>query len=114
MTADYAALLEAGETWVAADGPEVVGVLVMRQCGSSLLIENVAVAPGRQGRGFGRALMAHAERHARGLGLTEITLYTHERMTENRAYYASLGYMETGRRHEHGFDRVFFRKPLAR
>jgi hypothetical protein len=33
-------------------------------------------------------------------------------MTENRAWYARLGYVEFDRRTEHGFSRVFLRKSL--
>ena len=32
---------------------------------------------------------------------------------ENVARYPKLGYVEVGRGHEHGFDRVFFRKELG-
>ena len=113
MTADYAALLEAGEVWVAAaaDG-SVVGVLVLQPEAESLLLENVAVAPEAQGRGIGRALIAHAEQRARELGLPEVTLYTNEKMTENQGLYPALGYEETGRRREDGYDRVYFRKQV--
>jgi ribosomal protein S18 acetylase RimI-like enzyme len=113
MTADYAALIGAGEVWVAEEAGRVAGVLVLRPLPDSLFLENVAVLPDRQGRGIGRALIAFAERHARGLGLPAVTLYTNERMTENLLLYPRLGYVETGRRTEEGFARVYFRKPLA-
>jgi len=65
MTADYAALLEAAEVWVATDGDRgVIGVLVLHTQTDSLFLENVAVAPAAQGRGVGRALIEHAERRA--------------------------------------------------
>jgi ribosomal protein S18 acetylase RimI-like enzyme len=41
-----------------------------------LLVENVAVSPPFQGRGFGRKLMAHAERVAGSSGFRERRLYT--------------------------------------
>ena len=113
MTADYAALIGAGEVWLARADDEVAGVLVLRPQPPALLVENVAVAPGHQGRGLGRALMAFAEDHARAEGLGEVVLYTNERMTENLRLYPALGYTETGRRVEDGFARVYFRK-LAR
>ena len=113
MTADYATLIGAGEIWVAEEAGRVVGVLVLRPLPGSLFLENVAVLPACQGRGIGRALIAFAERHARALGLPEVTLYTNERMTENLLLYPRLGYVETGRRTEEGFARVYFRKPLA-
>jgi GNAT superfamily N-acetyltransferase len=76
-------------------------------------VENVAVRPAAQGQGIGGRLLALAEQHARGLGLSEIRLYTNEAMTENLAYYPRRGYTETHRADQDGFRRVFFRKPLS-
>jgi len=112
MTADYAALIEAGEVWVARAGDGVAGVLVLRPQPPALLVENVAVAPARQGQGLGRRLMAFAEERARAAGLAEVVLYTNERMTENLRFYPALGFTETGRGTQDGFARVFYRKPL--
>ncbi len=50
---------------------------------------------------------------ARQGGAAAVELYTNARMTENLQLYPRLGYAETGRRTEDGFDRVFFRKHLA-
>jgi N-acetylglutamate synthase-like GNAT family acetyltransferase len=113
MTASYPRLVRAGQTWVAEEDGEIVGVLVVRPQGGALLLENVAVAPARQGRGIGRELIAFAERQARELGLAEVTLYTNEQMTENLLFYPALGFEETGRRVEDGYARVYFRKRLS-
>ena len=112
---NYAALVDADEVWVATEEDEdaVVGVLVLRLQPDHLVLENVAVAPAEQGRGVGRRLIDYAERHARALGLPEVTLYTHERMTENRRLYASLGYLETERGTDEGLRRVYLRKPVG-
>jgi len=110
MTADYAALIGAGEVWLTRADDEVAGVLVLRPQPPALLVENVAVAPGHQGRGLGRALMAFAEDHARAEGLGEVVLYTNERMTENLRFYPALGYVETGRGVQDGYARVFYGK----
>jgi GNAT superfamily N-acetyltransferase len=112
MTADYPALIAAGEVWLIRADDGIAGVLVMRTQGSGLLVENVAVAPGRQGQGLGRALMAFAEEHARTEGLGEVLLYTNERMTENLRFYPALGYTESGRGMQDGFARVFYRKAI--
>lgn len=110
MTADYHALL--GQTAVLIDDGTVVGVIVTLAEDDHLLIENVAVAPEHQGRGYGRALLDHAETRARGLRLTEARLYTNAAMTENLEFYPRLGYVEISRRTEDGFDRVYFVKEL--
>ena len=61
----------------------------------------------------GLQLIAHCEEAARSAGLTSIRLYTNEKMAENLMIYPRLGYIETGRRSEHGFNRVYFEKRLA-
>jgi ribosomal protein S18 acetylase RimI-like enzyme len=112
VAADYRAIVAAGDAWVGVSGRRVVGVLVIRPAGDALQLENVAVEPAFQGRGYGRALIAFAERRARELGLPGVTLYTNEAMVENLRLYPRLGFVETGRRVEDGYRRVFFRKSL--
>ncbi len=112
MLEDYAALIEAGEVWLLVEGEEVLGVLVMRAAEDHLFVDNVAVAPGHQGRGLGRELVAFAEQRARREGLGEIRLYTNEKMWENLAVYEKLGFEETGRGLEGDYQRVFMRKRL--
>ena len=112
MDADYAALIDAGLVTVAESEGRVVGILVLVPMPDHLLVENVAVDPAVQGSGLGRRLMAHAEDEARARELSELRLYTNEKMVENVAWYPRLGYRETERRDEHGFARVFFSKRL--
>lgn len=114
MDADHAARVAAGRTYVLTDGDAVAGLVVLVPEGTELLVENVAVNPAYQGRGYGRVLMEFAEERARATGASGLALYTHELMTENQRIYARLGYTETERRHEHGFARVFMAKPLPR
>jgi ribosomal protein S18 acetylase RimI-like enzyme len=78
-----------------------------------LLLDNIAVRPERQGQGLGRRLIEFAEAEARRLGYRELRLYTHEKMVENIALYRRLGFEQTGRGHEAGYDRVFMTKHLA-
>lgn len=112
LGANYAALVAAGDAWVAVSDRRVVGVLVIRQEGEDLHLENVAIDPASQRRGHGRRLIAFAERRAVELGLSGVTLYTNETMVENLRLYPRLGYVETERRVEDGYRRVYFRKHL--
>ncbi len=112
MLEDYAALVRAGEVWVLAEGGEVLGVLVMRPAEDHMFVDNVAVAPGHQGRDLGRELVAFAEEKAAEHGMPEVRLYTNEKMHENLAVYARLGFEETGRGLDGGYRRVFMRKRL--
>ena len=112
MLEDYDALIRAGEVWVWDEGGEVLGVLVMRPADDHLFVDNVAVAPGHQGKGLGRELLAFAEERAEREGLPEVRLYTNEKMHENLAVYARLGFEETERKIDGGYRRVFMRKRL--
>lgn len=112
MLEDYAALIRAGEVWVLAEGKELLGVLVLRSAEDHLFVDNVAVTPEHQGRGLGYKLIAFAEKRAVRKGLPEIRLYTNEKMWENLAFYKKLGFEETERRLDGGYQRVFMRKQL--
>jgi ribosomal protein S18 acetylase RimI-like enzyme len=108
MDADYTALVE--HTRVLVDGDDVVGLIVVLDEADHVFVENVAVDPSATGRGYGRMLLGYAESRARELGLPQVRLYTNAAMTENLAMYPRLGYVETDRRSEDGFDRVYFAK----
>lgn len=115
MVADFAAALASGDLFVAeneaADG--IAGYVVFYPRADHVHLENVAVDPACQGLGIGRRLIEFAERRAIELGYRRIELYTNAKMTENLELYPVLGYRETDRRVEDGFDRVYFSKDLA-
>jgi GNAT superfamily N-acetyltransferase len=79
-----------------------------------LLIENVAVSPLHQGRGLGRALMAHAERLATSLGYREIRLYTNKLFTSNVQLYGRLGYRVDCEEAFRGGTTLHMSKPIPR
>ena len=113
MQADYAALIAAGEVWVAIDpAGGVLGFIVFRRQGRHMLLENVAICRDAAGQGYGKSLIAFCEATARASGAQSVRLYTNEKMTANLSLYPGLGYVETGRRSEDGFSRVFFEKRL--
>lgn len=105
IAAEQAYVLENGESVSVADGTrhaggqhdQIEGLIVLVAEDTTLLVENVAVRPERQGRGLGRRLLAFAEFRARTLGLQALRLYTNEKMTANIALYESLGYREISR-----------------
>ena len=112
MLDDYSARVSEGVVWVIEEGAAIVGVLVLLPKREHLLLDNIAIAPARQGLGLGRRLLVFAEAEALRRGYHEIRLYTHEKMTENQRIYAAIGYEETGRCTEAGYERVFMRKQL--
>jgi ribosomal protein S18 acetylase RimI-like enzyme len=113
MLDDYAARVSEGVVWVIEEGSTIAGVVVLLPRPDYLLLDNIAVAPARQGTGLGRRLLAFAEAEAVRRGYREIRLYTHRTMTENQRLYAAIGYEETGRGTDAGYERVVMRKRLA-
>ncbi len=113
MLEDYGQILRECQVHVALADDRLAGVLVLKTSTDGFLADNVAVHPAYQGHGIGKTLMALAENEARRQGRDAITLYTHEKMTENQALYRRLGYTETTRRAEQGYDRIYMRKQLA-
>ena len=108
MLDDYSALIAERRVHVLVAENEVAGILVLLPDDGAMLLDNVAVHPDRHGRGYGRALIAFAERVARERGFKAIRLYTNEAMTENVGLYERLGFVETHRGEEKGFRREDF------
>jgi ribosomal protein S18 acetylase RimI-like enzyme len=92
MTADYSAAVRDHLVDMLYLDAALVALIEMIPRPGYLLIENVAVAPDFQGRGFGRRLIAHAEALAASLGHDEIRLYTNKMFAANVALYRGLGY----------------------
>ena len=113
MTADLAAEIAAGRVVVIESADAVAGYMIAWPEADAYVIDSIAVDPAVQGRGFGRRLMDHATGEARRRGLAAIRLYTNAAMTENLALYAHMGFVETHRATEQGFNRVFMRRDLG-
>ncbi|KAK8108996.1 hypothetical protein PG984_014797 [Apiospora sp. TS-2023a] len=131
MLADYERILEEGkqEVWVltvsdsntepkpwSSASSTAVGSIILAldpSCAAALKINNLVVDPNSQGKGYGRVLMEFAEGLARTRGLDKLMLFTNVMMWENIGLYAKLGFAETGRRVEDGYERVYFEKSLG-
>lgn len=113
MLDDYGRLIADDAVSVLQDGQGAVAALIVLLAKPDhLLLDNIAVDPNRQGQGLGRRLVVFAEDEARRLGYSELRLYTHQKMVENVALYTRLGFVETGRDHQDGYDRVFMTKRI--
>ncbi|SOB94209.1 GNAT family N-acetyltransferase [Rhodobacter maris] len=114
MKADFAAHVAAREAHVAvSESGAFLGYVVLLPRADHLYLDALAVMPEAAGHGIGRALVAFAEDQARELGLARLDLCTNQRMTANLTLYPHLGFSETGRGHEDGYDRVFYTKRLG-
>ncbi|MBC7140214.1 MAG: GNAT family N-acetyltransferase, partial [Defluviimonas sp.] len=113
MVADFGSLIKSGSVYVAKDADaDLIGFIVFYQKGDCFMLENVAVHSNATGKGVGKRLITFCEEQAKQSGVTSVKLYTNEKMSENLSIYPHLGYRETGRRTEDGFNRVFFEKSL--
>ncbi|KAH0379899.1 hypothetical protein KCU92_g7875, partial [Aureobasidium melanogenum] len=124
MTADYVALIDSSCLYIlSASFPSSVSAsassailgcisLELNTTGEALEINNLAVSPTAQGKGYGKLLMKFAEDVAKKKGVKKLELYTNVKMVENLVLYKKLGYEEVGRWSEDGFERVFFVKKL--
>lgn len=114
MLDDYAKRIGLKQASVAEYDGRVGGLLVLIDEDDHLLLDNIAVHPDAQGRGLGRQLLDFAEAEACRRNYDELRLYTHESMTENIVLYSKLGWEETGRATQAGFERVFMKKKVEK
>ena len=109
---DYPALVSKKRVHVLSEDG-IKGILVLIPEDRAMLLDNIAVDPDAQGRGYGRSLLEFAEQSALAADCESIRLYTNEAMTENIALYSRIGYVETHRAQENGLRRVYMSKRLV-
>jgi len=112
MLEDYTILIENENVFVGVWKEQITGIIVLKDYPDYVLLDNVAVFPTFQGKGFGKDLIKFAEDYACRRGSKEIRLYTNIKMTENISIYKKLGYTEVDTKWEDGYHRVYFRKLL--
>jgi len=98
MHEDYAPRIAQREVWIAEHRGEAAGVMVLESAADHLAIYSLAVSPMHQGQGVGQRMIQAAEQMAVVAGLTELRLFTNDRMARNLAIYRRAGFQETGRR----------------
>src|SRR5580692_6097301 len=62
----------------------------------SAVVEDVGVAPQRQGQGIGRAMMAHALEECRKVGCYKLALSSNVKRQSAHRFYESLGFERHG------------------
>ena len=112
MLQDYSEVIRTSQVHVAERDGRILGVLELLVTEEGFLLDSVAVEPSSQGLGVGRMLLEFAEAQAKRHGYDSIYLMTNERMTENQALYAKIGYLLYDRRLVNSYSRVIMRKAL--
>jgi ribosomal protein S18 acetylase RimI-like enzyme len=114
MKADYARAVREHRIDLLDLGGSVVGLIETMLREDHLWIENVAVVPDRQGQGWGRRLLAHAESEAAAAGRAELRLLTNALFGSNVAIYGALGYrVDREEPFEKGGVTVYMSKRIA-
>jgi predicted N-acetyltransferase YhbS len=81
-----------GEYFVAEENGHIVGSVLTRVNGTTGYFGMLAVEPGLQRNGIGRALREHVEDYCRAHGCNEMTLTTGDFRTDLLPYYERAGY----------------------
>jgi ribosomal protein S18 acetylase RimI-like enzyme len=113
MKVNYAAAIATHRFDLLFMDADLAGLIETLLRDADLLIENVAVAPNFQKRGFGRTLIAHAEQVAARAGRRYVRLYTNARFDENLRLYTSLGYTVEREEPLNGGVAIHMFKPVA-
>jgi predicted N-acetyltransferase YhbS len=92
-----------GEVWVI--GEPAVACVFLTPLPHALYLGKLAVHPGHQRKGFGRALIELAENRARQLGRPALELSTRIELVENHTTFKALGFVQTASSAHAGFDR---------
>jgi len=92
MAADYERAVRDHFVDLMFVGTELAGLVETVNQGDHLLIENVAIGPAFQRKGYGGLLVAHAEQVARSLQLPELRLYTNAQFAGNVDFYRQHGF----------------------
>ncbi|KAI8682115.1 N-acetyltransferase domain-containing protein [Fusarium keratoplasticum] len=116
MTTDYEEVLQSHDVFVLRKKEDdiIVGSIVLghQQGSDAVKINNLVVDVTAQGRGYGGVLMRYAAEFAKSRGCSALELFTNVKMWENLGLYAKMGFMETERKTDEGYERVYFRKDL--
>jgi GNAT superfamily N-acetyltransferase len=102
-----------GEVILVEADRNLIGLLWTFPDADALIVNLVAVAPAWQRQGIGARLMAIAEALAREKGQGILRLNTAAGLAGNLDFYVHLGFIETDRRVERGFERAFLEKHLT-
>jgi N-acetylglutamate synthase-like GNAT family acetyltransferase len=98
-------VMSVGTILVAVRDNRIAGCVAIQRKADFAYAGRLAVDPGARGAGVGKALMAAAESTARQLGARRLRVDVGLALTENRAFFRTLGFVEGGHRCHPGFSR---------
>jgi len=100
------AVMKAGSTILLAErAGRILGCVSVRRKDDCAYAGRLAVEPMEQGMGVGRALLAAAEALARQMGTDRLRVDVRLKLTDNRAFFRALGFVEGAERCHPGFGK---------
>lgn len=94
---------EIGEIWTI--GEPVQACIFLTYQKNSLYLGKMAVASEARGKGYGRDLIALAERRAKTLGFRALELNTRIELIENHRIFEKFGFVKSAENAHLGYDR---------
>lgn len=92
---ELAGEVERMDFFLCEEDGQAIGVGALAERGSSIgVIYRLYVLPAFQRSGMGSTLLSHIERHARGLGISEILVWTDSKAVWAVSFYKRQGYAE--------------------
>lgn len=101
--------------FVAEEGGEILGTIALARKDGYGEVKSMFVSPAARGRGVARALLAHLESVARGMGLPLLRLETGNLLEAAMALYTAQGFRQCGAFGDYAVNgtSVFMEKPLG-
>jgi ribosomal protein S18 acetylase RimI-like enzyme len=100
---------------IAERNGKVVGCVMVKLMDDDMYFGRLSVLPSARGLGIARRLVKAVEDEARRRELAGVRLGVRVVLADNQNFFASMGYVETGREAHPGFDHptsINMRKPL--
>jgi N-acetylglutamate synthase-like GNAT family acetyltransferase len=99
------AVMKAGTILLAERAGRILGCVSVRRKDDCAYAARLAVEPMEQGMGVGRVLLAAAEALARQMGTGRLRVDVRLKLTDNRAFFRALGFVEGAERCHPGFGK---------
>lgn len=112
MRVDYREALTRHQIDIVPLENDIIGLIETDLKDDHLWIENIAVSPNHQGKGFGKLLLDHAEAKAKEAAKTSLRLLTNGAFESNIALYQKAGYVITASEPFMGGTTVYMEKQL--
>ena len=91
------AAIQNGDVYVAIEQAQIVGVVTTKQDNGVFIIDQLGIAPARQGEGIGSWLLFQIEKTARNHQAKLMKLQTAEMMENLRRLYRRHGFIEVSK-----------------